>query len=70
MFNKLQLHEQENSTNKKQQSIIVVYIGLFTRSDVDANEHNKNLILHLEYIRILMLFLTVKIHDSKINIKS
>jgi hypothetical protein len=37
MFNKLQLHEQENSTNKKQQSIIVVYIGLFTRSDVDAN---------------------------------
>jgi hypothetical protein len=42
MFNKLQLHEQENSTNKKQQSIIVVYIGLFTRSDVDANEHNKN----------------------------
>lgn len=70
MFNKLQLHEQENSTNKKQQSIIVVYIGLFTRSDVDANEHNKNSILHLEYIRILMLFLTVKIHDSKINIKS
>lgn len=70
MFNKLQLHEQENSTNKKQQSIIVVYIGLFTRSDVDANEHNKNPILHLGYIRILMLFLTVKIHDSKINIKS
>lgn len=31
MFNKLQLHEQENSTNKNQQSIIVVYIGLFTR---------------------------------------
>jgi hypothetical protein len=43
MFNKLQLHEQENSTNKKQQSIIVVYIGLFTRSDVDANEHNKTI---------------------------
>jgi len=37
---------------------------------MDANEHNKNPILHLEYIRILMLFLTVKIHDSKINIKS
>jgi hypothetical protein len=70
MFNKLQLHEQENSTNKNQQSIIVVYIGLFTRPDIDANEHNENPILHLEYIRILMLFLTVKIHDSKINIKS
>ena len=34
MFQKLQLHEQENSTNKKQQSI-VVYIGLFTRPDMD-----------------------------------
>ena len=39
MFQKLQLHEQENSTNKKQQSI-VVYIGLFTRPDMDENEHN------------------------------
>jgi hypothetical protein len=56
MFNKLQLHEQENSTNKKQQSIIVVYIGLFTRSDVDANEHNKNPILHLKHCRALGSF--------------
>jgi hypothetical protein len=36
MFNKLQLHEQENSTNKKQQSIIVVgkYIHTCTNKKI------------------------------------